>query len=112
MYSLMQGVTDQGAMLVGPGIVRNTGFGVTTIARDAQDAQAVSVQDMLAYGGMETKLNPNVEGVVWGKLILNAAINPLTALFGLDNGQLVKSDKGRAILRRVEFFFFGRDTCN
>lgn len=59
------------------------------------------VTELLSCGGMETKLNSDVEGVVWGKLIVNAAINPLTALLGVENGQLVKSERGRAILRKV-----------
>jgi len=34
-------------------------------------------------------MNPDVESVTWGKLVLNAVINPITALLGLENGQLV-----------------------
>jgi 2-dehydropantoate 2-reductase len=43
----------------------------------------------LRVANFEVKVVRDVWPVIWGKLIVNAAINPLTALLGVKNGQLL-----------------------
>jgi len=75
----LQGVTDLGAQIIGPARVRHTGQGITTIAGDPSNDSDVAIRDIFSHGGMNTIMNPDVESVTWGKLVLNAAINPITA---------------------------------
>ncbi len=43
----------------------------------------------------------NIDEVLWKKLIINAAINPLTVLYNCQNGALVKHDKQRRHMMRL-----------
>ena len=37
----------------------------------------------------------DVEALVWGKIVINAAINPITALLNISNGQLLEIQPAR-----------------
>jgi 2-dehydropantoate 2-reductase len=41
------------------------------------------------------------DGLLWGKLAINAAINPLTALLGVENGALLERPAARVLLREL-----------
>ena len=51
---------------------------------------SLPVQDLLINAGFEVELEQNLDGILWGKLILNAAINPLTAILEIRNGDRLK----------------------
>lgn len=81
-------VTTLGATLLGPGQVRLGGEGITTLdAHPALDGLAVH----LTEAGLRVERSAAVESLLWGKLVINAAINPLTALFQIPNGKLLES---------------------
>ena len=48
--------------------------------------------------GLNTRVTDEIEGEVWGKVIANAAMNPLTALWRVPNGELLATDERRALL--------------
>eukprot|EP01125_Pyxidicula_operculata_P007139 TRINITY_DN242_c1_g1_i3.p1 TRINITY_DN242_c1_g1~~TRINITY_DN242_c1_g1_i3.p1 ORF type:complete len:472 (-),score=107.31 TRINITY_DN242_c1_g1_i3:157-1572(-) len=98
---IMQSVTDQGAMIMGPGEVCHTGIGTTTIAGNPNSEEDIIMFNSFLHTGMDTKIDPNLESVTWGKLVVNAAINPLTALLNLENGQLITHPKAREMLKRA-----------
>jgi 2-dehydropantoate 2-reductase len=88
-------VTTLGATLLGPGHVRPGGEGVTTLeAHPGLDVLAAS----LTEAGLRVERSDAVESLVWGKLVVNAAINPLTALFRISNGKLLESPPAREML--------------
>ncbi|NJN99550.1 MAG: hypothetical protein HC875_38340 [Anaerolineales bacterium] len=43
--------------------------------------------------GLETSLVDNADSLVWGKLAINAGINPLTALLEIPNGALAEDEQ-------------------
>lgn len=90
-----QAVTTLGATLLGPGNVRPGGEGVTTL-------EAIPALDVLAAylteSGLRVERSDTVESLVWGKLVINSAINPLTALFKIPNGKLLESPPAREMM--------------
>ncbi len=100
------GVTAQGATVIGPGVVRHAGHGPTYIGRDAAlgPAQRVCLPELaalLSAAGFDTHLVDDTDALVWGKLAVNAAINPLTALLHVPNGFLVEHEALLSIMRRT-----------
>jgi len=94
----VMGVTAQGATVLGPGQLRHAGDGPTHLARvTGQDQILASVSDLFKRVGLETTLVDDAASLVWGKLAINAGINPLTALLRIPNGALVEDD----ILARI-----------
>ncbi len=80
------GVTTMGATLVGPGIVRVGGVGPTHIVPNKRLATMV---DWLCQVGFTIEESVDLESLVWGKLIINTGINPLTAILKVANGELL-----------------------
>lgn len=100
------GVTSQGATVIGPGVVRHAGHGPTYIGRDAAlgPAQRACLADLATLfntAGFDTHLVDDTDALVWGKLAVNAAINPLTALLRVPNGFLVEHEVLLDIMRRT-----------
>lgn len=86
-------VTAQGATLDGPAIVRHAGHGPTTIGLpDELNPRAADLVRQLGAAfrsaGWACEISSDVDGLVWRKLAINAAINPLTAVLGVANGAL------------------------
>lgn len=93
------GVSMQGATLLGPGHVRHAGRGPTTLGttRSTYDhlAQAAA---LLNHAGLETHLTDDVNALLWGKLVVNSAINALSAILQVQNGWLAEDPNTRAIM--------------
>lgn len=87
----LRGVTAQGATLLGPGRVRWAGVGPTKLGR-WEGPITPEIEDILALfrsAGIETEYSDEIERLLWEKLIINCAINPLTTLFDQPNGVIV-----------------------
>jgi 2-dehydropantoate 2-reductase len=57
-----------------------------------------SLADMFRVAKLEVKVVDDAESLVWGKLVVNAAINPLTALLRIKNGELLERPSARALM--------------
>ncbi|MGW8318284.1 MAG: ketopantoate reductase family protein [Candidatus Promineifilaceae bacterium] len=87
------GVTSEGAMMIGPGVVRHAGTGLTHLAATPQtESRLHLLADLFGRAGFVTELTSDPEGLVWGKLSINAGINPLTALLQVTNGFLAEDE--------------------
>jgi len=100
---ILAGSTTEGALLLGPGSVTHTGKGSTIIGalHPRNSGKASSINIAFNAAGFSTKTSSNILGVLWAKAIVNAAINPLSALTRLPNGVLVKNAAIQEIALRV-----------
>jgi len=88
------GVTTTGATLLAPGLVRAGGEGVISIE---QNQLLGPLEAALRSSNFNLQVVNDAQSLLWGKLVINAAINPLTALLRISNGELL----ARPIVRRV-----------
>lgn len=93
------GITAQGATVPEPGLLRHAGEGPTYLAGSvSQRPYLAPVLDVFNRAGLETSLADNPDSLVWGKLAINAGINPLTALLNIPNGALVENETLRRLM--------------
>jgi 2-dehydropantoate 2-reductase len=93
-----RGVTTLGATLLGPGRVRLGGEGSISLERRAGLAP---LEADLRAAGFEVREAADIESLVWSKLVVNAAINPLTALLRVRNGELLERPTARELMGRL-----------
>ena len=89
------GVATSGANLVGPGLVQPAGEGVITLG---VHARLPALADLLREAGFVVEVSVDTSALIWGKLVINASINPLTALLGVPNGALLTLSAARKLL--------------
>jgi 2-dehydropantoate 2-reductase len=89
------GITTLGANLAGPGRVRASGEGVISLSRHPR---IEPLQEILLAAGFTLEETHDPEALVWGKLIINAAVNPLTALLHVPNGELLERSTARQLM--------------
>ena len=86
---VIAGVTSHGAMRCGHFVFRHTGKGETWLGPINEAAKAhAALADDLALALGQTGWDEHVLARQWQKLAINCAINPLTALYKLKNGEL------------------------
>lgn len=93
-----QGVTTSGGTLLEPGLVRLGGEGAVSL-EDKPRLGPMSA--LLQKAGFEIHQVEQVESLVWGKLVVNSAINPLSAILRLPNGALMEQPERRRLLDEV-----------
>ncbi len=98
LQRVSRGVTTLGATLLAPGLVRPGGDGVITL--DAH-TRLGGLEEMLRLAKFDVSITENIESVVWGKLIINAAINPVTALLRVKNGLLLSNPPARSLMSQL-----------
>jgi 2-dehydropantoate 2-reductase len=89
------GVTTSGAYLEQAGVVRAVGSAVVSLG---VHPRLSPLADMLEKAGFKVTIETDLRTLVWGKLVINAAINPLTALLRVPNGELLERPTARALM--------------
>lgn len=95
---VMGGSTTQGAVVVRPGAVQHTGDGITYL-QNREEVRPLA--DLFNQVGITTHLINNLDSLIWGKLVVNVGINPLTALLRVPNGFLTTDPTVQLLLERV-----------
>jgi 2-dehydropantoate 2-reductase len=92
------GVTTLGATLISPGHVMGFETGSITV----QDTPGI--QDFLSIfktAKLKISSDVSINRLVWEKLVINAAINPLTALLGIQNGKLLDNPNSLDLMAQI-----------
>ena len=89
------GVTTTGATLLGPGRVRPAGEGIISLGTHPRLGP---LADLLRRAGFAVEIMPGTDDLLWSKLVVNAAINPLTALLRVPNGELLARPAARTLM--------------
>ncbi|SEQ61009.1 2-dehydropantoate 2-reductase [Amphritea atlantica] len=94
------GSTTDGAYFDQPFSLIRAGIGETHIGRLSDGDNDCLFQELQ---GVDHQLRhaTDIETVLWRKLAINCAINPLTALFNCRNGELLKYDDRRAAMAQI-----------
>jgi 2-dehydropantoate 2-reductase len=92
------GTTTTGGTLLGPGFVKPGGEGLLPI--ESHPALSPMV-DALRSANFKVEIVKDVQSLIWGKLIINAAINPLTALLRVSNGELLHRPSARTLMHAL-----------
>jgi 2-dehydropantoate 2-reductase len=100
--NLCLGTTAQGGYVLGPGKIYHAGHGQTFVGvRSGSPERARQIADILTESGFETVVTDNVIAMIWRKLLINAAINPLTALLGVRNGYLTECVATQELMEHI-----------
>jgi 2-dehydropantoate 2-reductase len=93
------GLTSHGVTVEKPGVLRHAGQGATLVGpfAGANEAAARTAFRVLAQAGLDPEWQDAMRGFVWRKALVNAGINPVGALHGAKNGEILK----RSELRRL-----------
>jgi 2-dehydropantoate 2-reductase len=95
---VLLGVTTLGARMLEPGYVQCTGSGKVFLGAHPHLG---GVPELLQKAGFAVEVVPDPVSLLWGKLVINAAINPLTALLRVPNGELLERPAARELLAQA-----------
>jgi 2-dehydropantoate 2-reductase len=88
---LVLGVTTEGAVAIGHGHSSRVGTGTTVLGSGgASSVTLQSVARLLEGGGLLASVAYDIRPHLWGKLLVNAAINPVVALLDRRNAAVVE----------------------
>lgn len=102
-HRVLAGTTSTGATLTEEvDVVRMEGRGTIRLASPTGDRpRALEAAEVFNGAGLPCEVTDDLEGALWTKAIINAAINPLTALTERLNGELLEDEGLRRTLGLV-----------
>jgi 2-dehydropantoate 2-reductase len=68
---------------------------------EAAEPVEKKLSELLKSAGFAAAASKNIGKNVWNKLLINAAINPLTAILNVPNGGLLQAESVRNLMRRL-----------
>lgn len=101
---VVAGTMGSGASVESSGRILHRGWGKNYIGLSGGaggQGKLLEFIELLNRSGLETELAEDVQTVIWNKLFVNVAYNSLTALTRLRNGDILNTEEGKELLRRV-----------
>ncbi len=99
---LVIGITNEAGLAVGHGRSRRQGVGVTVVgSAGASPATVRAVGDLIESAGLACRVAYDIRPHLWGKLLANAAINPISARADAKNGIVVADPDAAELARAV-----------
>lgn len=101
---VVAGTMGSGASVESSGRILHRGWGKNYIGFSGGaggQGKLLEFIELLNRSGLETELAEDVQTVIWNKLFVNVAYNSLTALTRLRNGDILNTEEGKELLRRV-----------
>jgi 2-dehydropantoate 2-reductase len=90
---VLAGVSMNSGMSPGPGRVRHTNAGSTSIGElgGGGAARAQALADMFVAAGFETLVVADPLAMIWSKFVLNCGVNAISAVTGLRLGEVART---------------------
>ena len=103
MDQVIYGTTMAPGDMVAPGVVSTHGSHVTQFRAAGENPVTGRMADdlaaMLSAAGIDTRVNSDVDRVIWAKVAFNCAMNSLCALLDMSPGQLLDSGEMKALVK-------------
>lgn len=100
--AVIAGITSEGANLAAENHVRHAGSGKTSFGPieygKPGDRFLEELLAILVRAGLDAELSGDPQSLIWEKALVNAGINPLTAILSVRNGKLLEIDQARALM--------------
>jgi 2-dehydropantoate 2-reductase len=92
------GVTTLGATLISQGNVIGFDHGSTSV----QDKPGIQkFLSIFESAKLKISAHASIDSIIWEKLVMNAAINPLTAILGIPNGKLLETPPAFELMEQI-----------
>ncbi len=100
---IVGGVTTHGAIFSNPGVIKHTGKGKTILGEldGIRSKRLENIVRIFNEAGIETQVSNDIVKEIWGKVIINSSINPLTAFFNCKNGYLLENPLLQKIVETI-----------
>ena len=101
--SILAGTTTEAALTTGPGRVIHTGSGMTWVGEmnGKRSERCLAIERAFRGAGFSTVISNNIRGVLWAKAVVNSAINPISAIAHVRNGDILKTPELREVASKV-----------
>lgn len=100
-FAICNAVTSVGAKREDIRSVRYTGHGSIYLEGSTDAVRQKMLLDSLVRAGFDASLSNDIHNRVYQKLLINAIINPLTAIFDMTNGELPAHPRRRSLMKAL-----------